>query len=128
MKRFLTFILMVLAVARTLSGCGCDIGENADLVFVNDLDATIVEVSVDFADQVSGMRRAGSSPLKKGESFGFEVRGYPVMLVVYGDLGRTELARTTIRTAPAEGERWYVTVRDRGNGLVFSVDTSLPKA
>lgn len=128
MKRFLTLVLMVLAVVYALFGCGCDSGENAGLVFINELDATIVEVSAGFADQVSGMRRADSSPLKQGESFGFEVGGYPVMLVVYGDLGRTELARTTIRTAPPEGERWYVTARDGGNGLVFSVDTNWGEA
>ena len=59
-----------------LSGCaGCDGGEKIDynLVFVNDSDAKIVEVVVDFQDRNGGTRNADSSPLKRGDSFGFEV-------------------------------------------------------
>lgn len=126
MKHFLTLCLIVFAVLFALSGCGCDI--EADLVFVNQSDATIVEVVVEFQDQSGGTRNADSSPLKQGESFGFEAGEYPVTVYVYdkvvGDVVEGALAQLTIQEAPPQGERWYVIARDGTAGrLVLSLDT-----
>ena len=133
MKRFLSFGLMALLLVYSLSGCGCDDGGNAGLVFVNDSDVTIVTVVADFADRNSGAQNADSSPLNRGESFGFEAGKYPVTVLVYnrpvgpGPVVEKELARIVIDKAPPEGERWYVTARDGAGGLVLSVDTRWPE-
>lgn len=128
MKRFLTVILTVLAVLYSLSGCSCGGEIEADLVFVNDSDATIVAVVADFADQTSGVQNANSSPLKRSETFGFEAGEYPVTVVVYGDVElRRELGRITVRKAPPEGERWYVTARGGADGLALTADTNWPE-
>lgn len=134
MKRFLTLALPVLAVLLTLSGCaGCDGGEKIDynLVFVNGSDAKIVEVVVDFQDRNSGTRNADSSPLKRGDSFGFEVGEYPATVYVYDKVADEvvpgAVAQLTIPQAPPEGERWYVTARDGAGGLEFTVDTQWPE-
>lgn len=130
MKRFLTFVLIVLAVLSALSGCGRGGDIEADLVFVNQSGATIVEVVVEFQDQSGGTRNADSSPLKRGESFGFEAGEYPATLYVYdkavGDVAEGALARLTIREAPPQGERWYVAARDGAEGLVLFTSTQLP--
>lgn len=129
MKRFLTLCLMVFAVAYTMHGCGCDGGENAGLVFVNQSGATIVAVVVDFKDQNGGQQHADGSPLKRGETFGFEAGEYPVTVAVYEapfeSLEQKELGQTTIQKAPPEGERWYVTARDGVEGLTFLISTQL---
>ena len=131
MKRFLTFCLMVFGMLAALSACG-SAGEviDYDLVFVNDSNAAIVEVVVDFADQTSGARRADSCPLKQGESLGFEAGEYPVTMLVYdtavGKVEEGELARIVISEAPRSGERWYVTARDGAYGLRLTVDTVWP--
>ena len=134
MKRFLTLCLMAFAVFCALSGCGCDNGENIGLVLVNDSNTTIFTVVVDYADQTSGVQNANSSPLKRGESFGFEVGGeYPVTVAVYDQIvddftQRGMLAQIVIREAPPEGERWYVTAQDGGNnGLALTVDSGWPE-
>lgn len=116
-----------------LSGCaGCDGGEKIDynLVFVNGSDAKIVEVVVDFQDQGGGSRNADSSPLRRGDSFGFEAGEYPVTVYVYDapfkGFGQKKLACLTIQEAPPDGERWYVTARDGAGGLALSADTQWP--
>ena len=121
-------VLMLTALMLTvLPSCGCG-GENADLVFVNDSDSAIAAVVTYFEDQTSGAQNANSSPLKRGETFGFEAGEYPVTVVVYKDVElRQELGRVTVRQAPPEEERWYVTAHDSGNGLSFTVDTEMPK-
>lgn len=123
MKRFLTLCLIILAVVCALSGCGRGGDVEADLVFVNQSGTSIVEVVVEFQDQSGGTRNADSSPLKRGESFGFEAGEYPVTVYVYdkavGDVAEGALARLTIREAPPEGERWYVTARDGAKGLTL---------
>lgn len=107
MKRFLTFILLVFGVICAQPGCGCDSGENADLVFVNQSGATIVAVVVNFEDQSGGQQYADGSPLKRGETFGFEAGEYPVTVAAYDSpfegLGQKELGHTTIQSAPPEG-------------------------
>ncbi|MBD5133582.1 MAG: hypothetical protein HDT38_03775 [Clostridiales bacterium] len=131
-KRILVLLAALLALA-VLSGCGSG-GEKIDynLVFVNDSDATIVEVVADFADRDSGVRNADSSPLKRGETFGFEVGEYPVTVLVYdtavGRVEEGELARIVISEAPPEGERWYVTARDGADGLILAADTRWPES
>lgn len=128
MKRFLTLCLIAFAILLPLCGCGCDNGRDVDLVFVNDSDTTIVAVVADFENQTSGAQNADSSPLKRGETFGFEAGEFPVTLVVYKDVElREELGRVTVRQAPPEGERWYVTAWGGGNGLSFTVDIEMPK-
>ena len=128
----LVCLLFVLCMAAGLSACGCDDGADADLVFVNDSNAVVVTVVAKFVDQASGSSHADSSPLKKGETFGFEAGQYPVTVLVYdkfvGDSTETEreLARLTIDQAPPAGERWYVTARDGGTGLALTVDSSWP--
>lgn len=131
MKRFLTFALLAFMLLYGLSDCGCVNGENADLVFVNGSDSAIVAVAVDFEDQNSEVRHADSSPLKKGETFGFEVGDYPVTVMAYNrpfeNIEQKELGSITIPEAPPEGERWYVTAKDSGTGLIFTVDTEMPE-
>ena len=128
----LTCLLFVLCLALGLSACGCDGGADADLVFVNDSDAVVVTVLAKFADQASGTGHADSSPMKKGETFGFKAGQYPVTVLVYdkfvGSSAETEkeLARLTIDKAPPAEGRWYVTARDGGAGLILTVDTSWP--
>ena len=124
----------MLTLLTALSGCaGCDGGEKIDynLVFVNGSDAKIVEVVVDFQDRNSGTRNADSSPLKRGDSFGFEVGEYPATVYVYDKVADEvvpgAVAQLTIPQAPPEGERWYVTARDGAGGLEFTVDTQWPE-
>lgn len=114
-----------------LAGCGQDGAViDYDLVFVNQSDATIVEVVVEFQDQSGGTRNADSSPLKRGESFGFEAGEYPVTMYVYDKVADEvvpgALAQLTIPKAPAEGERWYVTARDGAKGLTLLTSDHLP--
>lgn len=105
--------------------------EPDDLVFVNDSDAVIVEVVVDFADQFGGARRADCKPVKRGETFGFEAGEYPATVAVYdapyGSGKEQELASLTIPEAPAEGERWYVAAQDGAEGLTLLADTVWPQ-
>lgn len=130
MKRFLTFFAIILVVLWSLPSCGCG-GEEADLVFVNQSDAVIVAVVVDFRDQNGGQQNADGSPLKRGESFGFETGEYPVTLTVYDapfeDYTQKELGVTTIASAPPKGERWYVTAWNGAEGITFTVDTHWPE-
>ncbi len=113
-----------------LTGCSRGGDIEADLVFVNQSDAVIVEVVVAFQDQSGGTRNADSSPLKRGESFGFEAGEYPVTVYVYdkavGDVAEGALAQLTIREAPPEGERWYVAARDGTRGLTLLTSDHLP--
>lgn len=131
MKHFLTLVWIVLLPIFGLSGCGCDDGGNADLVFVNDSDATIVTVVADFVDRDSGAQNADGSPLERGDLFGFEAGEYPVTVLVYdravGRVEEHELARIVIDKAPPEGERWYVTARDGAGGLVLKAETRWPE-
>lgn len=129
MKRFLTLCLMIFAMLCAQAGCSRGGDIEADLVFVNQSDAVIVEVVVEFQDQSGGTRNADSSPLKRGESFGFEAGEYPVTLYVYdkavGDVAEGAQAQITIREAPPQGERWYVTARDGAEGLTLRTSTRL---
>ena len=131
MKRFLTLALTALLMIPALSGCGCDDGGNADLVFVNDSDATIVTIVADFADRDSGAQNADNSPLKRGDSFSFDAGEYPVTVLVYdravGRVEDHELARIVINEAPQTGERWYVIARNGAGGLALRVDTRWPE-
>lgn len=126
-KRILVLFCSLLCA---LSACGSEPGADAGLVFVNDSDAAIVEVVASFQDQEGGMRNADSSPLKRGETFDFEVGEYPVTVAVYdravGRFAKGELARLTISESPPEGERWYVTARDEVGGLKLAADTERP--
>ena len=130
MKKALCLFLAALCLAA-LSGCG-SAGDviDYDLVFVNRSDAVIVEVVVDFQDRNGGTRNADSSPLKRGETFGFEAGEYPVTVYVYdkvaNDVVEGALAQTTIREAPPEGERWYVTARDGAAGLNLLTSAQMP--
>ena len=130
MKRFLTLMLMVCGVLFTLPSCGREPGSEADLVFVNQSDAVIVEVVVKFQDRSGGSRNADGSPLRRGESFGFEAGEYPVTVYVYdkavGDVAEGALARLTIREAPRSGERWYVAARDGAEGLTLITSARMP--
>ena len=132
MKRFFTLVLIVFAVLCTLFGGGGN-GDKIDydLVFVNNSDTTIVEVVTDSVGQSSGTRNADNSPLKRGETFGFEVEGYPVTVLIYdtavGRVAEGELARIVIAKAPPKGERWYVTARDGADGLILAADTRWPE-
>ena len=114
-----------------LSGCAAGEKIDYDLVFVNDSDAKIVEVVVDFQDQGGGCRNADSCPLERGDSFGFEAGEYPVTVYVYDTVfesfAQKELARLTINEAPPQGERWYVTARGGAGGLTLNVDGQWPQ-
>ena len=83
-----------------------------------------------FRSQSGGTRNADSSPLKRGESFGFEAGEYPVTVYVYdkvaGDVMEGALAKLTIEEPPPEGERWYVAARDGAGGLTLSTGTRFP--
>ena len=133
MKRFFTLALTALLMIPALSGCGCDGGESIDLVFINDSDTAIVAVIADFTnDRTEGIRHADSSPLERGESFGFETGKYPVTVVVcdraveHFPEKEKELARIVIREAPPEGKRWYVTARDGTGGLKLAAEIYWP--
>lgn len=124
-------VLVISACLLTvLSACASELGADAGLVFVNDSDAVIVEVVASFQDREGGTRNADSSPLKRGETFGFEAGEYPVTVAVYdravGRFAEGELARLTISEAPPEDERWYVTAQDGAAGLKLSADTGRP--
>lgn len=125
-------IILVISVCllTVLSACASEPGTDAGLVFVNDSDAVIVEVVAHFQDQEGGMRNADSSPLKRGETFGFDEGEYPVTVAVYdravGCFAEGELVRLTISEAPPEDEHWYVTARDGAAGLTLSTDTDRP--
>jgi len=89
---------------------------------------------VSFEDRGGGTQHADSSPLKRGETFGFEAGEYPVTVAVYetppepfADIGPEALASTVIQEAPPDGERWYVTARDGAGGLVLTADTRWPE-
>lgn len=127
----LIYLLLPVCFLLCLTGCGCNNEIEADLVFVNQSDATIVEVVVEFQDQSGGTRNADSSPLRRGESFGFEAGEYPVTLYVYdkvaGDVVEGTLAQLTIQEAPQEGERWYVAAWDGAGGLELSAGTQWPE-
>lgn len=131
MKRVISLFLTVLFALAALSGCGCDGGAEAEVVFVNGSDMDIIAVLVDFQERSSGAQNADSSPLRRGESFGFEAGEYPATVMVYDRAAENSnekaLARLTIDSAPPEGGRWYVTARDDGNGLTLDVDTEWPE-
>lgn len=130
MKQVLTWGLLALLLAVSLPCCGCGDME-ADLVFVNGSDTAVTAVLADFADQGSVVQNADSSPLKRGESFGFEAGEYPVTVIVYDQpsegFGQEKLGQLTIEQAPPDGERWYVTVRDSETGLMLTADTRWPE-
>ncbi|MBD5085253.1 MAG: hypothetical protein HDT33_09450 [Clostridiales bacterium] len=132
MKKRIYAVLAAFLTLAALSGCGSG-GEVIDynLVFINNSDATIVEVVTDSAGQSSGTRNADNSPLKRGETFGFEVGVYPVTVLVYdmavGRIAEGELARIVITEAPRSGERWYVTAKDGTHGIVLTADTKWPE-
>ena len=131
MRHFFTLILAVLLMVSALSGCGCDNGGNADLVFVNGSDAAIVTVVADSESHQEGARNADNSPLKRGDSLSFEAGVYPVTMYVYDrsvmGIEENALARIEIDKAPPEGERWYVTALDWAGGIVLRVDTRWPE-
>ena len=127
-------ICLLMAALCMLAACGCEDGENVqnfDLVFVNNSDFTIVAVVANFEDRGSGVQHADSSPMKTGETFGFEAGEYPVTVAVYdrpaGDFEQRELGTVTIQKAPPEGERWYVTAREGASGLVLTADLQWPE-
>lgn len=125
-----TLFVLCLCLLLGLSACGSESGADAGLVFVNDSDAAIVEVVASFQDREGGTRNADSSPLRRGEAFGFEVGEYPVTVAVYDSVvdsfAAGELARITILEAPPAGERWYVTARDEVGGVRLAADTDRP--
>ncbi|MCI8839036.1 MAG: hypothetical protein HFF24_01550 [Oscillospiraceae bacterium] len=131
MKRFLTRCLIVPALLLALCSCGGEEKIDYDLVFVNGSDAKIVEVVVDFQDRNGGSRNADSSPLKRGDSFGFEAGEYPVTVYVYdkvaNDVVAGAVAQITVPKAPPEGERWYVTAWDGAGGLALTVENQWPE-
>ena len=128
MKKTVCAGLAVLWLAG-LAACGCGGDMEADLVFVNQSDAVIVEVVVEFQDQSGGTRNADGSPLRRGNSFGFEAGEYPATVYVYDkvadDVVAGALARITINEAPPQGERWYVIARDGAEKLTLLTSTQL---
>lgn len=116
-------LLLALCLAAVLAACGCDNGGDVDLVFFNESNQGIAAVCVETESSSGGARHADSSPLKPGETFGFEVREYPATVAVYADPDcQKELARITVDEAPAEGERWCVAAREGKFGLVLTWD------
>lgn len=130
MKKLFAVLLGVLV--SFLPGCSVQPGPEpgADLVFINDSDAVVVEVVMDFENRFGGARRADCKPLKRGETLGFEAGEYPVTVTVYdapyGSDEEQEVARLTILEAPPEGERWYISARDGAEGLALLADTVWP--
>lgn len=108
-----------------LAGCSRGGGLEADLVFVNQSGAVIVEVVVEFQDQSGGTRNADGSPLKRGDRLGFEEGEYPVTVLVYdhavGDVAEGALARIAIEEAPGSGQ-WFVYACDGERGLELRAD------
>lgn len=110
MKKW-TMLMMGMALALLLAGCGyffSDNGAQADLVFVNGSDAQIASVVVYDSyggSFLQGCQNADGSPIDRGDSFGFEVDGYPVTVVACSSLNGqgAPLATCTVEEAPAEG-------------------------
>lgn len=117
--------LALLWLARSwFSGCG-DV--DADLVFVSQSDTPVGSVSLDRLDSTEVGQHADSSPLKRGESFGFGVESYPVTVTVYQQVGgKGRLASCVIEEGPAKGERWYVVARDGEEGMELEVSSQWP--
>lgn len=121
---------LALWLVTGLSACGCDEVGNVDLVFINDSGTPISHVETESEGRSGGVQNADSSPLKRGETFGFEVEQYPLTLTAYGISGGKEvkLGRIVVTAAPPAGERWYVTARDRqGTALSLAVSTDWPR-
>lgn len=124
MKKSRKLLLAAAAVLLLALCCACSETDGAGalddrseypLVFFSDTDAEILCIGVDYGEEdgpTGGERamNANSSPLRRGESLGFQVGGWPAVVTAYADLQcRTVLARLTVDEAPPEGERWYVT-------------------
>ncbi len=114
--------LAAVSVAWMLLLAACvDGSAHADLVFVSETDTAIGLVAVECGWASMAGQNANSCPLRRGESFGFQVDSYPATVTVYRDAeGRQELASCIIRAEPAGG-RWYVTARDRGSGVILEL-------
>ena len=105
------------------SGCG---GGEADVVFVSCTDTPVGSVGLDQQNSAEVGQNADNSPMKRGESLGFEVDGYPVTVTVYaGSGGKTPLTSCVIEAEP-EGGRWYVVGRDGPDGLTLEVTGTWP--
>ena len=127
--------MMGMALALLLAGCGyffSDNGAQAALVFVNGSAAQIASVVVYDSyggSFLQGCQNADGSPIDRGDSFGFEVDGYPVTVVACSSLNGqgAPLATCTVEEAPAEGERWYVAARDSGGDIRLEIGTQWPE-
>lgn len=132
MKKSTTEIILIAAVAALaalallwfarywFSGCG-DI--DADLVFVNQSDTPVGSVKLDCQSSTEVSQYADNSPIKRGESFGFEVESYPVTVTVYKQAGgRGVLASCVVEEAP-EGDWWFVIARDGENGMELEISS-----
>ena len=131
MKKW-TMLVIGTALALLLAGCGCffnESGAQADLVFVNCSNAQIGSVVLRGEGFESGTQNADNSPISRGDSFGFEVAGYPVTVTAYsGPNGQgAPLATCTVEDPPAEGERWYVAARDSGGDIALEIGTQWPE-
>ncbi len=99
-----------------------------DLVFLSEASSPIATVEVSSTHHTEGACKADSSPLSKGESFGFTTLVYPATLSVYRDLeDRRPVAELTVETAPPEGGRWYVTATDGPGGVELALSDRMPE-
>ncbi len=100
-----------------------------DLVFLSEASSPIATVEVSSASRTEGACKADSSPLSKGESFGFTTLVYPATVTAYRDIeARQPIAELTVETPPPEGGRWYVTATDGPGGIELSLSDRLHEA
>lgn len=97
------------AAAFWLSGCG---SPDADLVVVNNSGQEVWSITLDYEDESQGVRSAGGDALlERGQSYGLELEGDRVTVILTGRGGR-ELARQKVDFS---GERLYLTLGEDGN-------------
>ena len=103
----------------------------ANLVVVSETDIPIGSVGVNYArwdgtSVTEGGLNADNSAIRRGEEFGFEIAGWPVIVEVYSDLDASELlACCVVEEAPPEGCIWEVKISEDAEGVVL-VPNSVP--
>lgn len=135
-KKVLIVLTAALVLALGLSVLAFDVCGNAemdpaqfDLIFLSEASSPIATVEVSSASHTEGACKADSSPLSKGESFGFTTMVYPATVTAYRDIeARQPIADLTVETAPPEGGRWYVTATDSPGGIALALSDRLPEA
>ena len=101
----------------------------ANLVVVSETDAPVGSIGVNYTrwDGTSVTEKglnADNSDIRRGEEFGFEITGWPVIVEVYSDLVGSELlAYCVVEEAPPEGCIWQATIAEDTEGIVLALNS-----